>query len=104
MTKLSPLAPERFPIISDISGVGMTSVACGVKYSGICGIRYSGIRGVKSAGTRGLSANFLALCKKRNGCLRSSDDLAERKEFALCLGGVQGGPFATLPKALSVAG
>ena len=34
MTKLSPLAPERFPIISDISGVGMTSVACGVKYSG----------------------------------------------------------------------
>ena len=34
MTKLSPLAPEAFPVIPNISGVRMTSVACGVRYSG----------------------------------------------------------------------
>ena len=34
MTKLSPLAPEAFPVIPNISGVKMTSVACGVRYSG----------------------------------------------------------------------
>tara|TARA_B110000444_G_scaffold80499_1_gene76044 strand:+ start:383 stop:1609 length:1227 start_codon:yes stop_codon:yes gene_type:complete len=34
MTKLSPLAPEAFPVIPNITGVRMASVACGVRYSG----------------------------------------------------------------------